>query len=83
MVDLPATVGTPAPPVKVELGRELMMFWLTETFREASPRMTPHSLSGARSIVGVSTGAGDRVGTRQKRLRSTLPRVPWEVWHPQ
>ena len=56
MVELPATVGAPAPPVKGELGRELMTCWLTETPRGASPRMILHSISAGRLIVGVSTG---------------------------
>ena len=56
MVELPATVGAPGPPVKGELGRELTTFWLTETLHGASPRMILHSLFGSRSMVGVSTG---------------------------
>ena len=77
MVDLPATVGALAPLVKGELGRELMMFWPMEMFREASPSMIPHSLSGGRSIVGVSTGSRGRVGTRHRTLEiNTAPHYP-------
>ena len=68
MVEFPATVGAPAPLVKGELGRELMMFWLVETLCGASPRMILHSLSGSRLIVGVSTGVRGRVGTRCRML---------------
>ena len=47
MVELPATVGALAPPVKGELGRELTTcFDLTKTLCGASPRMILHSLSG-------------------------------------
>ena len=77
MVELPATVGAPAPPVKGELGRELTMFWLVETLREASPRMILHSLSGSRLIVGVSTGLRGKVGTRHRMLEiNAAPHSP-------
>ena len=44
MVELPATVGALAPPVKGELGRELMTCWPVEILREASPRTILHSI---------------------------------------
>ena len=68
MVELPATVGAPTPLVKGKLGRELTTFWLMETLCGASPRMILHSLSGSRSIVGVSTGTRGKVGTRHRML---------------
>ena len=77
MVELPATVGAPGPPVKGELRRELTMFWLAETLCEASPRMILHSLSGVRSIVGVSTGLRGKLGTRCRMLEiNAAPRSP-------
>ena len=69
IVELPATVGVPAPPVKGELGRELMTCWPVEILRGASPRMILDSIPAGRSIVGVSTRLRGKLGTKLQNAR--------------
>ena len=77
MVELPATVGAPAPPVKGELGRELMTCWPAEILHGASPRTILHSIPAGRSIVGVSTRLRGKLGTRHRTLEiNAAPRSP-------
>ena len=84
IVELPATVGVPAPPVKGELGRELTTCWPAGILRGASPKMILHSIPVGRSIVGVSTGLRGKLGTRHRTLEiNAAPHVHQEPWHPQ
>ena len=77
MVELPATVRVPAPPVKGEVGRGLTTCWPTEILHGASPRMILHSIPAGRSIVGVSTGFRGKLGTRRRMLEiNAAPHSP-------